>query len=74
MNTFRRILSDALFGVAALWQLFLVFAVALSDIAWEGILYGSLCSLPTAAVLYISLKIRPTRPVTKAAEGKADSD
>jgi uncharacterized YccA/Bax inhibitor family protein len=74
MNTFRRILSDILFGIGVLWQIFLLFAVFINEvITRQDVQYGLLCSLLTVAVLYISLKIRPARPISKKATEDAKS-
>ncbi len=75
MNTFRRILSDILFGIAVLWQIFLLYAVFINEvITRQDVQYGLLCSLLTVAVLYISLKIRPARPIsTKAPKEENNS-
>lgn len=64
---FRRILSDILFGIGVLWQIFVFLGVFLREITLEDIAIGALCSFATVGILYISLKIRTPRPVKEMA-------
>jgi hypothetical protein len=59
---FKRILSNVLFGVGFIWQMFVILGTFLNEITVQNLAISVLLSLVTAGILYISLKIRPPRP------------
>ena len=64
---FRRILSNILFCIGVLWQLFVILGTFIAEITVQNLAISALLSLVTAGVLYVSLKIRPPRPEKKMA-------
>ena len=58
---FKRILSNILFGIGFIWQLFVILGTFLNEITVQNLAISVLFSLVTAGILYISLKIRPPR-------------
>lgn len=73
MNLFKRILSDILFGIGVLWQVFVMFGVFWSEKTLQDYAIGALLTLLTVGVLYISLKIRPPYPGEQRQEKGASS-
>jgi hypothetical protein len=75
LRVFRRILSDILFAIGVLWQLFVILGVSFSNQWVEDFGFVILCSLMTVGVLYVSLKIRSPHPVkTKEADAPGSDD
>lgn len=58
---FRRVLSDILFTIGVLWQLFVILGVSFANRWVEDFWMVVLFSLMTVGILYISLKIRTPR-------------
>lgn len=58
---FRRILSDVLFAIGVLWQLFLFLGVTFTNRWVQDFWIFVLFSLVTVGILYVSLKIRTPR-------------
>lgn len=58
---FKRILSNILFGVGFLWQLFVILGTFMHEITVQNLAISVLLSLVTAGILYVSLKIRTPR-------------